>query len=97
MSLVNETLPGNFGLEDQLAALQWVKDNIRYFNGNPQNVTLTGESAGASCASLLAMSPKSKGNLNSHWFHLFFLRSTFRFIPPGNASQRFRLGTLVCQ
>jgi para-nitrobenzyl esterase len=52
---------GNYGLLDQLAALQWVRKNISRFGGDPDNVTLFGESAGAIDAALLMTSPLSKG------------------------------------
>jgi para-nitrobenzyl esterase len=46
----------NLGLLDQVAALRWVKENIEFFGGNPENITVMGESAGAiSIAHLLAM------------------------------------------
>ncbi len=51
----------NRGLLDQIAALQWVQDHIKSFGGNPDNVTIFGESAGAmSVATLLSM-PASRG------------------------------------
>ena len=52
---------GNYGLADQIMALHWVRDNIARFGGNPANVTIFGESAGASDVNALIASPLTKG------------------------------------
>ena len=52
---------GNYGLADQIMALRWVKENIGRFGGNPANVTIFGESAGAADVNALIASPLSKG------------------------------------
>uniref|UniRef100_A0A0A1WRX3 carboxylesterase n=1 Tax=Zeugodacus cucurbitae TaxID=28588 RepID=A0A0A1WRX3_ZEUCU len=54
-------VPGNAALKDQLLALKWIKKNIYYFNGNCNNITVFGESAGAACAHILALSDQARG------------------------------------
>jgi para-nitrobenzyl esterase len=55
---------GNFGTLDHVQALKWIRDNIDAFGGNPHNVTVTGESAGAHNTMNLVISPLAKGLLH---------------------------------
>jgi len=73
-----EDVPGNAGMFDQLMALQWVKDNIEQFGGNPNNITLMGESAGACSVSLHLLSPLSR-----HLFSQAIMQSAAATVPWG--------------
>jgi len=51
---------GNYGLLDQIAALEWIKKNVTSFGGDPENITIAGQSAGAASVAYLVASPKAK-------------------------------------
>ncbi|XP_071771136.1 fatty acyl-CoA hydrolase precursor, medium chain-like [Centroberyx gerrardi] len=61
LSTGDEHAPGNWGFLDQIASLQWVHDNIEAFNGDPNSVTIFGQSAGGISVSMLVMSPLADG------------------------------------
>ncbi|VEN56833.1 unnamed protein product [Callosobruchus maculatus] len=63
LSLKDRSLnvPGNAGMKDQVMALRWVQRNIQYFGGDPDNVTIFGESAGSASVHFLVVSPLTKG------------------------------------
>jgi len=60
LSLDTDEVPGNAGLFDQIEALRWVQKNIKYFGGDPNRVTVFGESAGAASVSLLLLAPQAR-------------------------------------
>ncbi|XP_059048808.1 esterase FE4-like [Achroia grisella] len=70
LCLRTKDAPGNAGMKDQVAALKWVQRNVKAFGGDPDNVTLFGESAGAASVSYHVVSPMSKG-----LFHKAILQS----------------------
>merc|ERR1711965_649196 len=56
--------PGNLGMQDLICVLQWVADNIQAFGGNPNNVTLFGESGGSAATQATIATPGSAGLLH---------------------------------
>jgi para-nitrobenzyl esterase len=73
---------GNYGLQDMIAGLEWVRANIAAFGGDPRNVTIFGESAGGIAVSMLAASPYAKG-----LFHKAISESGGSFAPSRRAAE----------
>lgn len=57
----NPAVSGNYGILDQIAALKWVRENIKAFGGDPDNITVFGQSAGCMSVQTLVSSPLTKG------------------------------------
>lgn len=70
---IAENTPSNFGLLDQIAALQWIQDNIEAFGGDSSSVTLMGHGTGAACVNFLMLSPVA--GANGGLFHRAILMS----------------------
>jgi para-nitrobenzyl esterase len=68
--LAHPKIGSNFGLQDQMEALQWVRDNIEQFGGDPKCVTIFGQSAGGHAVRMLLISPAASG-----LFHRAILQS----------------------
>lgn len=81
-------IPGNAGLKDQILSLKWVQQNISRFGGDPNNVTIFGESAGGASVHFLGLTEKARG-----LFHQMICMSGSAFCnwalpPPKNWSLR---------
>ncbi|XP_041563311.1 uncharacterized protein LOC108141260 [Drosophila elegans] len=92
LSTQDAVMPGNFGLKDQNLALRWVQRNIRSFGGDPQKVTIFGQSAGGVATHLHLLSPRSRG-----LFHRVISMSGTANVPFAIAEQPLEQTRLLAQ
>nr|CAD7458802.1 unnamed protein product [Timema tahoe] len=92
---LNDTnVSANNGLKDQVAVLQWVQQNIAQFGGDPDNVTIFGESAGSACVHYHLLSPMSKGLFHRAIAQSGSVLNPWAFIE-SSRTRAFRLGELL--
>ena len=90
-STEDQVAPGNYGLLDQSLALRWVRENIESFGGDPEQVTLFGQSSGAASVHAHMLSPRSTGK---NWYPSKYLLNYIwmlskRIVPASNCSVGF--------
>ncbi|XP_050072997.1 juvenile hormone esterase-like [Anopheles maculipalpis] len=94
LHLPSQGIEGNAALKDQYQALRWVSENISHFNGDPNNVTLFGESAGAISVHLHLLSPQS-----TQYFHKAICQSSVALadyaVPNDTLGNSRRLARLI--
>lgn len=90
MNAEDLNVPGNAGLKDQVMALRWIKTNCANFGGNPDNITVFGESAGAASTHYMMMTEQTRGI-----FHRGILMSGNAICPWANTQCQHRALTIA--
>jgi carboxylesterase type B len=93
MSTQDEVIPGNNGLKDQHLALQWAHDNINLFGGDPDKITIFGQSAGSASVAYHLINQNSRGD-SSKIKHSTRFTQSCRSIPRGDFAKWFLLESL---
>lgn len=92
-------MAGNYGILDQIQALRWVQENIEAFGGDPSQVTIGGQSAGAYSVTALMLSPLAKGLFQQAIVESgsIFSVPAFAMLNRGNLEKTLENGHLFCQ
>ncbi|XP_046751105.1 esterase E4-like [Diprion similis] len=96
LSTGDEVASGNWGLKDQVLALKWVQNNIKYFGGDPDRVTLAGASSGSGSVHILTLSDATIGLFHKYITQSGSALSTWAHFPrAAYANRAFQLGEYV--
>ncbi|XP_059849288.1 fatty acyl-CoA hydrolase precursor, medium chain-like isoform X2 [Hypanus sabinus] len=96
LSSADEHMPANLGMMDQIEALKWVQENIKSFGGDPNSVTIFGESAGGISVSLLLASPLATGLFHKAISESGTALYNVLFNPDPNATVQWIAGKVGC-
>ncbi|CAH1407432.1 unnamed protein product [Nezara viridula] len=83
LSLEDNVIPGNYGLKDQALALEWVYKEISAFGGDPNRITVVGQSAGGASSDIICSAPRTNGYIKACVSQSGVGLSPWAFVPPG--------------
>lgn len=95
LSTGDQAAKGNYGLLDQIQALRWISENIGFFGGDSNRITVFGSGIGASCVSLLTLSHHSEGTPQQRGGWAVELRSSYLPVCSMPDSRKWRCSSRV--
>lgn len=98
LSTADPNSPGNYGILDMAMAIRWVFENIKYFNGDRDSITLFGPDAGAAAAGLLMVNPRTRNMIHrviAQVYIYFFLIVIYLLFIVSSASTAWSLAPVL--